>query len=181
MREVAQEERAGLGLADDEPLDPHALAAEHGIPVYSLTDLLEQDLPPETHEHFQTAATDAWSAALVPLGAARIIVENDAHAQVRRRSNIAHELGHHFLEHEFDAVILGSDHRRQFNPEHEKQATFMSGELLIPEQAARQAAKQGWDDQQVASRFQVSTQFAQMRMAGARVIAARTAKKYGRP
>lgn len=179
MREVAIEEREGLGLGSHEPLDPYALAEEHGIPVYTLTALLDHDLDDATREHFHSAQTKSWSAALVPLGNARIIVENDAHAEVRRRSNIAHELGHHLLEHPFDNVILGEDHTRQFDPALEKQATFVSGELLVPEEAARRAAYRNWDNATVAATFGVSEQFAQMRMKGVRVMAVRAAKKHG--
>ena len=179
MREVAQEERAGLDLQPSMALDPYALAAEHGIPVYTLSDLLEHDLDPGTVEHFQHARRGTWSAALLPLGRARVIVENDAHAPVRRRSNIAHELGHHLLEHDFATLILGEDHRRQFDKTQEKQATFIAGELLVPDAAARQAAYSGWDNARVAQAFDVSESFAQMRMAGARIIAQRVDRKHG--
>jgi hypothetical protein len=179
MREVAEEERSELGLTIHDALDPYALAEAHGIPVYSLTELLDHDLGPDAHEYFHSTNSKSWSAALIPLGTARIIVENDAHASVRRRSNIAHELGHHLLEHSFEQVILGEDHKRQFNPAQEKQATFISGELLIPDSAARKAAYANWDNARVATTYNVSPKFAQMRMAGARVIANRAAKKYG--
>jgi len=179
MREVAAEERAALGLGPLDPFDPYALAEEHGIPTYTLTDLLDHDLDPATREHFHTAATKAWSAALIPFGMARVIVENDAHAPVRRRANIAHEMGHHLLEHSFVEVILGEDHKRQFDKAQEKEATFISGEFLIPEAAARRAAYAKWDNEKVAQVFNVSERFAQMRMNGVRVMAARAAKKYG--
>jgi hypothetical protein len=163
MREVAMEERAGLGLNSQEPLDPYALAEEHGIPVYTLTQLLDHHLDPVTRDHFYAARAKAWSAALIPFGPARVIVENDAHAPVRRRANIAHEIGHHLLEHSFESVILGEDHKRQFNKDQEQQAMFISGELLIPEEAARKAAYADWDNTKVAQYFDVSEQFAQMR------------------
>lgn len=180
MREVAEEERRNLGLEANEPLDPYALAGEHGIPVYSLTELLDFDLVPEACDHFHSSKAKSWSAALVPIGSARIIVENDAHASVRRRSNIAHELGHHLLEHPFESVVLGEDHKRQFDRAMEKQALFVSAHLLISEEAARRAAYDGWDNAQVAQFFEVSEQFAQMRMSGPRVIARRAAQRFGR-
>ena len=174
---VAQEERAGLGLGEDEPLDPYALADEHGIPVYALTSLREYDLRQEALDHYSGAGSDAWSAALVPVGTARMIVENDAHFLPRRRANISHELGHHLLEHSIEGIVLGEDHKRQFNVEQEKQALFISGQLLIPDRAARKAAYDGWNDDRVAAKFGVSSTFARMRMAGARVIASRAAAK----
>ncbi|MFJ8608107.1 ImmA/IrrE family metallo-endopeptidase [Streptomyces sp. NPDC093675] len=80
-----------------------------------------------------------------------MIVENESHSPVRRRSNIAHELGHHMLEHSFDTVILGEDHKRQFDQPQEKQATFMSGELRVPLAAAERMAYDGWDNERVAA------------------------------
>ncbi|MBJ8342975.1 ImmA/IrrE family metallo-endopeptidase [Antrihabitans sp. YC3-6] len=179
MREVAQEERSALGLSDHEPLDPYALAVEHGISVYTLADLRDNGLPLAAVDHFHHLGSSSWSAALIPLGTSRVIVENEAHARVRRRSNIAHELGHHLLEHSFEDVVLGEDHKRQFDSDQENQAKFISGELLIPDVAARRAAYDDWDNARVARAFDVSEQFAQMRMYGARVIAARAARKFG--
>ncbi|WP_205064308.1 ImmA/IrrE family metallo-endopeptidase [Streptomyces sp. OspMP-M43] len=176
---MAQEERAALGLRANAPLDPYALAEEHGIDVYTLGSLVDFGIDDEVLNHFTTVDSSAWSAALVPLGTARIIIENESHAIARRRSNIAHELGHHLLEHPFDNVIFGEDHKRQFNEGQEKQATFMAGELLIPLAAAERMAFDGWDNARVAAAYGVSERFAQMQMKGQRVRAQRAASKYG--
>ncbi|MNW70922.1 hypothetical protein D3C74_504620 [compost metagenome] len=50
----------------------------------------------------------------------------------------------------------------------------MSGELLIPQAAAKRATFDGWTNEQVSTRFGVSTQFAQMQMSGPRVYARRS-------
>ncbi|PPH44154.1 hypothetical protein C5D09_14100 [Rathayibacter sp. AY1C9] len=175
MREVASEERTGLGLAAKDPLDPYDLCVEHGIPVYPLTDFVDS---PEAVAHFSQHRVKAWSAALVPFGSGRIIIENDRHPPVRRRSSIAHELGHHLLEHHFEGVVLGDDHARQFDQKQEKEATFLSGELLIPLAAATRMAYDGWKNAQVAEKYGVSIQFAQMQMKGPRVRAARAEVKF---
>lgn len=174
MRIVADEERAALRLGPYDPLDPYALCQEHGIPVYPLTEFTDEH---DAVAHFLIARGGSWSAALVPYGAARIIIENDGHALVRRRSSIAHELGHHLLEHEFHGIILGEDHRRQFDPQLEKEATFLAGELLVPFVAVERMAFDGWSNEQVAARYGVSEQFAQMQMKGQRVRATRAAAK----
>lgn len=179
MREIAQEERAGLELGPFDPFDPYALAKEHGIGVYTLGSLRKFNIGTEAFRHFTVRASSAWSAALVPFGSARIIIENESHALVRRRSNIAHQLGHYLLEHPFDSVILDEDHKRQFDDQQEKQATFMAGELLIPLAAAERMAFDGWDNARVAEAYGVSKQFAQMQMKGQRVRAEREAQKYG--
>jgi Zn-dependent peptidase ImmA (M78 family) len=180
MRDVAQEERDSLGLGPTGKFDPYKLAEAHGIPVYTLSELTRSDLSTEAHSHFFGKNSGTWSAALVPIGKSRVIVEHDGHADVRRRASIAHELGHHLLEHPFDAALLGDDHERLFDKSKEKQATFMAGELLVPDAAARKAAYAKWSNAQVASAYGVSEQFAQMQMKGARVIAQRASKKYGR-
>jgi Zn-dependent peptidase ImmA (M78 family) len=128
--------------------------------------------------HFTTVRSFAWSAALVPLGSVRLIIENDLHARVRRRSSIAHEMGHHLLEHDFSVVILGEDHQRQFDENQEKQATFMAGELLVPFEAVERMAFDGWDNSRVAQTYQVSEQFAQMTMYGQRIRAQRSAARF---
>lgn len=180
MREVAAEERADLELGARDPLDPYALAESHGIPVYGLADCIEHGLSPRIFEHFAITSVSSWSAMLVPIGAARMIIENDEHPLVRRRSSIAHELGHHLLEHPFDQVILGEDHKRVFNETQEKEAKYISGELLVPLKAAERMAFDGWDNARVAERYGVSEQFAQMQMYGQRVRAAKAAKNFRR-
>ena len=169
MQQVAQEERADLGLGLHDSFDPYELCAEHGIPVYPIDRL--PDVSPAAVEHFTRHNTGNWSAALIPKGSARIIVENPSHHPHRRRASIAHELGHLLLEHPFAAVILGDSHADSFASSYEKQAKFMAGELLIPQTAARRAAFAEWTNEQVSVQFGVSAQFAQMQMSGAREYA----------
>lgn len=180
MREVAVEERTELGLGPYDPFNPYDLCDLHGIQIYKVSELVAFDLGLNAIEHFTGTHTSQWSAALIPLGSARVIVENETHAVVRRRSNIAHELGHHLLEHSFDNVLLGEDHRRQFNATQEKQAGFLAGELLVPFAAVEQMAFKGWGNDRVAQTYNVSEQFAQNQMKGQRVRAARAAAKWKR-
>jgi hypothetical protein len=179
MREVARQERAVLGLTPSSPLNPYDLAAEHGIEVYPIEELAGGPRSASVL-HFTRVRRSAWSAALIPIGSARIIVENTAHSPARRRSSIAHELGHHLLEHEFDDVLLTEDGCRRFDAGKERQARFISGELLIPLPAATRAAFDGKTNQEVARAFGVSTQFAQMCMAGPRILAQRALAKQSR-
>jgi len=180
MAEVAAGERRELGLDVMDPLDPYELAESHGIPVYVISELEASGCAPETVHHFLAARKKAWSAAIIPVGSARIIIENDAHEFVRRRSSLAHEMSHHLLEHEFPDTLLTEEHDRAFSPKVEKEALFLSGELLVPEKACVKLAFKGADNIAVATRFEVSTQFAQMRMKGARVLATNALKKQAR-
>jgi hypothetical protein len=179
IKEVAREERAALGLGPLDPFDPYTLAAEHGIAVYTVSSLRNTGLSGEAHDHFSFDSAATWSAALVPFGTARVIIDNDAHALTRRRASVAHELGHHLLEHPFDGALLGANDERVFDPSHEKQADIIAGELLIPEKGAIAAAFARMDNVAVGAKYGVSPQFAQLQMKGPRVIAERSVARRG--
>lgn len=180
MAKLAAEERAALGLDLMDPLDPYLLAEAWGIPVYSISELTAHDCPSETVEHFHTTSSKKWSAALIPVGSGRIIVENDSHPTVRRRSSVAHEMSHHLFEHAFPEGLLSSDHDQLYSKAVEKQALFTSGELLAPEAACKKLAFRDADNATVAARFDISTQMAQMQMKGPRMYAKRALAKQAR-
>jgi hypothetical protein len=172
MIEVACEERVDMGLGPCDPLNPYDLARQHLIPIYPIDELGTSPLSVRAVERLTTTGKNLWSAALIPLGPVRIIIENTAHSRERRVSSVAHEMAHHLLEHPFDETLLNMEKQcRNFDKVKEDQAKFLSGELLIPRKAARRAAFDDWTNDIVAARFGVSTQFAQMQMAGARKYA----------
>jgi Zn-dependent peptidase ImmA (M78 family) len=177
MKEVAAEERGWLGLGPVDALDPYALAREHGIPVYPIDELPDEHCSHDAVTHFTVSRPKVWSAALVPIGSGRLVLVNTGHALARRCSSLAHELSHHFLEHEFSDVLLTDDGCRRFDEKKEKEANFLAGELLIPYQAALKAAFAEKTNDEVAAMYGVSTQFAQMCMKGARVHAQRALAK----
>lgn len=180
MAELAADERRELGLGIMDPLDPYELAERHGVPVYAISDLEASGCTQSTIKHFLATRKDAWSAAIIPVGPSQIIIENDAHDHVRQRSNLAHEMSHHLLEHAFPDTLLTQDHDRSFSPKVEKEALYLSGELLIPDRACVKLAFKGADNHEVGARFEVSTHMAQMRMKGARVLAENALKKQAR-
>lgn len=180
MKEVAGEERGWLGLGLTDRLDPYLLAREHGIPIYPIDELPDQLCSQEAVAHFTTRRQSVWSAALVPVGAGRLILENTGHSLARRCASMAHELSHHFLEHEFDDILLSDDGCRKVDKKKEKEANFLAGELLIPYQAALKAAFAEKTNEEVAVMFGVSPQFAQMCMKGARVHAQHALAKQAR-
>ena len=58
--------------------------------MYTQSGLREFGLGDDALSHFTVRDSSAWSAALMSLGEARVIIENESHRLVRRRSNIAH-------------------------------------------------------------------------------------------
>ncbi|WP_410630980.1 ImmA/IrrE family metallo-endopeptidase [Amycolatopsis sp. cmx-4-83] len=180
MRKVAAEERAGLGLSRHAPLDPYLLAEEHGIRVYPIDELGDCPRADVAVRYFTSVRSTMWSAAIIPVGTCRIIIENTAHSEARRRASLAHELAHHLLEHEFAELLMGEDGCRRFDLAKEKEAKYLSGQLLVPDDAATRAAFDDKDNAQVAAFYGVSEQFAQMRMSGARVMARHARAKQAR-
>lgn len=169
-----------MGIDVFAPLDPYALARLYGIDVYSLTDL---PLPTEAVRHLTGPAADGFSGALIAVGSGRVIVENDAHDATRRRSTLAHEMAHVLLEHQFGLLLTGEDLCGATSATVEQEATELSGELLVPRDAARMAAFRGWTDTTVARYFRVSPRMARWRLnaTGARRIVCRYRAKAPRP
>lgn len=162
-KRLAVEVRAELGLGPYDLLDPRALAAEYGIPIYTV-GALATTCDPAVAEWVNGPGQGVFSAALVPVGSGRFIIDNDLHAPTRRASSVAHEMAHILCEHEFAQVLITADGCRAASREDEAQADWLGGELLIPEIAAVRAARADWTDEQVADAYGVSPQRAAMRM-----------------
>lgn len=172
-RELALEVREELGTEVFAPLDPYALAKLYGVEVFDLT---HPALPPESVRHLTEVRPQVFSAALVPLDpSGAIIIENHVHPLKRRRSTMAHEMAHVLLEHPFGPMLTDDNGCRSAVREIEDEAAELSGELLIPTDAARAAAFRDWSDHSVANHFRVSLRMARWRMnvTGARRIACR--------
>jgi hypothetical protein len=174
---IAREERRELGLDPFTAYDPYLHAEQWGIPVLGISEL---GCGKQAYEHFVEAGADRFSASLIPDGTARVIVENDAHGRRRRRSTIAHEMGHVLLEHDGDVLLsLGNECRSAASPMLELEARELAGELLVPTESAHRAALRNWTDDQVAETFEVSLALATWRMnaSGARIRADRSRRR----
>jgi hypothetical protein len=172
-KRLALEVRAEIGIGPYAPLDPTLVAKEYGIPVMAISKISGCRL--ETVARLAEPGNAWFSAALVPCGTGMFIVENDAHALVRRRASLAHEMAHVLWEHEFTTVLVNGDGCRAVAPAVEAEADRLGGELLIPFKAALAAAHRGLSDEEVAAAFEVSVPYARMRMnlSGARKVAGR--------
>jgi Zn-dependent peptidase ImmA (M78 family) len=178
-KRLAGEVRAELGLGPMEALDPWELAEMYGVKVVSLSAL---PLDHAIREHFQTVRPHVFSGALLPHRTGAVIIENESHPLARRRSTMSHEMAHVVREHTFGASLVNEHGCRTADRFQEDEAAEISGELLIPFDAAKQLARRRATDEEVALRFGVSPELARWRMnaSGARKIAARSAALYRR-
>lgn len=180
-RRLALEVRGEVGLDAYQRFDPYALAGEYGVPVWNFSELGDCDEGRAALAHF-AQSSGVLSAMVVPLGTKRLILDNDAHPLVRRRSSISHEMAHILLEHPFSDVVVTADGCRAADTNLEDEVNCLAGELLIPHDAARREALRDSSDVQVATLYDVSEPFARMRMnwSGARRIASLTRARYAK-
>ena len=90
---------------------------------------------------------------------------------------MGHEMAHVVGEHKFGTSLVSERGCRTADKVQEGEAAEISGELLIPSEAARRLARMKATDDEVALRFGVSPELARWRMnaTGARIIAKRAA------
>lgn len=173
-KRLAGEVRAELGLEPMDALDPWQLAELYGVRVLALGQL---PLDHAVRDHFHSVRPEVFSGALLPHHTGAVIVENDAHPMARRRSTMGHEMAHVVGEHKFHTSLVNERGCRTADKLQEDEAAEISGELLIPFEAAKRLARRKATDDEVALRFGVSPELARWRMnaTGARIIAQRAA------
>ncbi len=172
----ALELRAELKLGAGGRLDPMALAEHLCVPIRTLKDLLA--VAREDARHLLGKGKSAFSAATIHVSRfKRVIITNPAHAATRQMNSVCHELSHIVLDHEAEAP-LNINGGRAWDGTQEREADWLAGCLLIPNDAAHAAALSGHTDDEVAQAFGVSRALAAWRMntTGARIRAQRLAR-----
>lgn len=140
---LALETRRELGLGAYERLDPWTLADHLGIPVRSMSNLVEGSNDLELAQAVTVLAgpeREAVSALTVLRGTVRCVVYNDAHDPGRIANSVTHECCHGLLLHPA-APALDQRGCRNWNADLENEANFLAGALLIPAKAAWWIAK----------------------------------------
>jgi hypothetical protein len=173
---IALELRSELDLGSKGRLDPGLLAEHLCVPVRTLLDLSNDAR--EDVGHFLGRGRSEFSAVTLYVGRfKRHVITNPAHASTRQMNSLCHELSHIVLDHEAEAP-LSINGARSWNGPQEREADWLAGCLLIPQEAAHAAAVEGQSDDDVAQAFGVSRDLAAWRMntTGARIRAQRLAR-----
>lgn len=177
LKRLALELRAEMGLGPHDRFDPYQLAAAYGVDIITLSTL---DCSDEARRHFQVTHSERFSGALIPFAGGRVVIlENDSHSPLRRRSTVSHEMAHVVREHQFSARLVDDRGCRVSDRDQEDEAAELAGELLLPFEAARFLAIRGASDEDAAAHFDVSVHIASWRLnsTGARRIAQRRAAR----
>jgi Zn-dependent peptidase ImmA (M78 family) len=176
---IARDLRRELGLDATAPLDPWRLAAHLDIPVVNLSSLKAE--ASSAVMQFTRKDREAFSAVTVFCGYKRLIVVNDVHSRGRQASNIAHELAHSLLWHD-PAPAFDGDGTRELNAQQEEEAQWLSGALLISEEAALSIVRRRSSLEDAAECYGTSADMVRGRInvTGARKRA-ELARRYSRP
>ena len=162
---ISAHHRVRLGLTLDSAFDPRALASDLGVTVWKPEDV--PGLSPQSLSQLVERDGDSWSAVTVRVGSSEITLVNSAHAETRQRSSLAHELAHLLLEHEPDRIDVSDQGLlllTSFEREHEEEANWLAGALLVPREGLRKTFRQTEDIRRLAERFRVSTDLLQWRL-----------------
>ncbi|MYQ30530.1 ImmA/IrrE family metallo-endopeptidase [Streptomyces cellulosae] len=157
---LALEVRSELRLGALDRLDPFILAEHLAIPVIALSDLATTS---RAAGHLLNVDPGAFSAVTVFRGSMRTILHNDGHSDGRISSNITHEAEHGLLQHR-PTPALDDRGCRLWDQDVEDEAQFLSGALLVPEDAALAIARGRFTKPAAAAHFGVSEKMIQYRL-----------------
>lgn len=161
--EICLEVGAELGLGSYAAFDPFALADHLLIPHEPIADYAGDDRCGWAVAHLTGEGREEFSAATVYRGTRRRILYNGQNSPARSRSDVAHELSHVLLEHE-PGPVRGDGDARTWNAAQEKEASWLSGVLLVPEHVALRLARLGTPVTGAATSYGVSVQLMQFRL-----------------
>ncbi len=157
---LAEELRARVDADPARPLDLTAVAARRGVRVVSAADLVAL----ERLQEIERIQAFSFSACTFDIDGHQIIVFNPIRSAARQASDVAHELAHIVLEHDLAEIqYLDGVPFRTCQPGQELEATEFGGTLLLPRKVLLREARGGATVGQVAKKFGVTTQMAQMR------------------
>jgi len=176
---IAREIREELGLTMIARLDPLQLAAHLDIEVVALSSRTDQ---PALMQHFRGKGKKRFSAVTIFLTATRrLILYNDSHSDGRQSADIVHECAHALLLHPAREAFT-SGGCRDVDNECEREAGWLGGTILVPNEAALYAVRRGLSLEAAAEEYGVSVPLMRWRInkSGAKTIADRMKNKYRR-
>lgn len=158
---IARKVRQESGLSPEDPLDVWRLAVILEVSLIALSAL--KSSVPGAVAHFTLVEPGAFSAVTVFDKSTRVIVYNDAHAHARQASDLAHELAHALLHHS-PRCALSESGCRVWPEKEECEAEWLSGALLISEEAALAIARLNLDVRSAARKYGVSEAMVRFRL-----------------
>jgi len=174
------EYRESLDLKLDEKLDVEALAKHLNIEVMRPQDV--PGLSKTALDQLTVVDPSSWSAITLRVGAAHLSIVNSSHSTTRQRSSLVHEFAHIILDHgpgRIDISPAGHLLLSSYEKDHEDEADWLSGALLVPRAGLQKVYGRFGDVATLANHFDVSEALLQwrLRMTGVAVQAKRSARR----
>ena len=163
------EKRKELRLGSSDPLDPHQLASNLGIRVWTPHDVpgLSSDaLEVLLRNDGKTAS--CWSAVTLIVGLNTVVILNSSHSLGRQSSDLMHELSHRILDHgthEMNISAEGVMLLSAYDKQQEEEADWLSASLLLPRDALLAIKRRGLEMHEGAKMYGVSVSMLKYRMA----------------
>lgn len=169
---VAVEIRKDLGLSRTDPLAPNELADHLNVLL-----LTPKDIPGISRKALKVLLErewDAWSAVTVSYIGKNLVIHNPRHSEARQSSDIMHELSHLIIGHSPSQVILSQDGQfalRTYDDAQEREASWLSGCLLLPRDALLYIKRSGVPVKDACRAYRVSRDLLTFRlnMSGANI------------
>jgi hypothetical protein len=151
---IATEKRRALKVPLTAPLDPRLVARDMRVAVRYIEQI--PNLANGTTEQLTIHDPDVRSALTVCHNGRYLIVLNSAHAKTREANTVMHELSHLIIGHKparLDITADGLMILSSYDKQHEDEANWLAGALLLPREALLHARRQGLNDHDGAKVF----------------------------
>lgn len=160
----AIEQRHHLGLEADVPLPAAQLAAYLGITIVSPAHI--PGMPQEHLECLLRHDQSSWSAITVSINAITAIIHNTGHSRPRQESNLMHEMAHIICKHTPSELVQVGGLPfllREYNADHEEEASWLGACLQLPRPALCWASKRRMMVAEMVQYFQASEELIRYR------------------
>jgi IrrE N-terminal-like domain len=166
LERTSVELRKCIGLNHNEPIDcltllkhlPNHLSKDFKIRALQISEMSKYSLCPTIIDTLCGQAKKEFSAVLLEVSGGFLILYNQSHSDSRITSTLAHEISHIVCGHKFNTLSMSSSDimLRQFPKEHEDEANWLAGCILLPREGLLWALKKGMNHEQIASHFSIS-------------------------
>lgn len=161
--DICRELRAELGLGTYAAFDPFALADHLLIPHEPIDQYIGDDRCGWAAVYLTGEGRNEFSAMTVYRGTRKRILYNGQNSPARIHSDVAHELSHVLLEHK-PGPVRGDEGSRTWDPSQEREASWMSGVLLVPGHVALRVARLEIPVADAATSYGVSVRLMEWRL-----------------
>jgi Zn-dependent peptidase ImmA (M78 family) len=151
---IATEKRRALKVPLHAPLDPRIVAKDMRVAVRYIEEI--PNLANGTLEQLTINDADVWSALTLCHNGKYLVVLNSSHAKTREANTLMHELAHLIIGHKparLDITADGLMILSSYDKQHEDEANWLAGALLLPREALLHARRQGLNDHDGAKMF----------------------------